>query len=291
MDDDALSTIRRALPRLTSSELRIAQAILDDAAHVAELAITDLARRCATSVSTVARFAQSLGYSGYREFRSAVARSVTLAEVQHDRYGFESTTIDPEDPVSTVAAKIGVQQVDAIERTTRMLDAGAVESAAGALVGARRVEILGQGASSLTAMDLEQKLIRIGVAASHHPDPHLALTVASLSTADDVVVAFSHTGRTRETITTTETARDAGAFTIAVTDEADSPLASVVDLTLLTHASESPFRMAAMSSRIAQLTVVDILFVAAVQRMGGSSIAASLHLTHDAVLKGRQDGI
>lgn len=289
MDDDALAIIRRRLPRLTSSELRVAQEILDGAPHVADLAITDLARRCETSVSTVARFAQSLGYSGYRELRSAISRSVTLAQAQNERYGFESTTISEDDPVATVAAKIGAQQIDAIDRTTRMLDADAVARAAGRIVDARRVEILGQGASSLTAMDLEQKLVRIGVSAAHHPDPHLALTVASLCTQDDVVVAFSHTGRTVETIRTLRIAREARACTIAVTDEGESPLAEVADVTLLTHASESPFRMAAMSSRLAQLTLVDILFVAAAQRTGTSSFVTSLQLTHDAVVRGQEE--
>lgn len=287
MDDDALAIIRRAVPRLTSSELRVARAILDDAPRVVDLAITDLASRCDTSVSTVARFAQSLGYSGYRELRSAISRSVTLAQLQHERYGFDSTTIAEEDAVATVAAKISLQQIDAIERTMRMLDTDAAGLAADRIAAARRVEILGQGASSLTAMDLEQKLARIGVAATHHPDPHLALTVASLCTRDDVVVAFSHTGRTIETVRTLGIAREAGAFVIAVTDEGDSPLAATAELTLLTHASESPFRMAAMSSRVAQLSVVDLLFVAAAQRSGTSAIATSLQLTHDAVVRGR----
>ena len=281
---DAIAVVRRSLPSLTASERRIAEEILDDAAAAAGLAITELAARCDTSVSTVARFAQSLGYSGYRELRAEISRAVTLAEAQRDRFGLESTAIDPDDPVSAVAAKIGRQQVDAIERTMRMVDDAAIDRVAAAIVAARRIDVLGQGASSLTAQDLQQKLVRIGLSASHSADPHLALTAASLCTADDVVIAFSHSGATVETIRTAGVARGAGALTVAVTNEPASPLVDAVEIALITHADESPFRMAAMSSRIAQLTLIDVLFVRVVQRAGGA-VSTPLHLTHDAIAR------
>ncbi|MBO9579155.1 MAG: MurR/RpiR family transcriptional regulator [Microbacteriaceae bacterium] len=281
---DAIALVRRALPGLTTSETRVAEAILGDPGHVAGLAITDLAVRCGTSVSTVARFAQALGYSGYRELRAQISRSVTLAQAQRDRFGLESTAIDPQDTVAVVAAKIGAQQVDAIERTARMVDQDAIDVVAAAVVAARRIELLGQGASSLTAQDLQQKLARIGLVASHAADPHLALTSVSLCTEADVVIAFSHSGETPETLRTVQVAKDAGAVVVAVTNEPASPLIEEVDIVLLTHADESPFRMAAMSSRIAQLALIDILFVRVVQRAGGS-VATPLHLTHDAIFR------
>ncbi len=70
----------------------------------------------------------------------------------------------------------------------------------------------GQAASSLTAQDLLLKLSRIGCSVSHSSDPHLAVTTASLRTADDVAIAFSHGGETAETLRALEVARDAGAL-------------------------------------------------------------------------------
>ena len=113
-------------------------------------------------------------------------------------------------------------------------------------------------------------------------DPHLAVTTASLRSAADVAIAFSHGGETTETLRALEVARDAGALAVAVTSAADSPVALAADVVLLTHAHESPFRMAAMSSRIAQLALVDVLFVRVVQHRG-EPVAVSLQRTHDAV--------
>lgn len=287
MDDDVLALVRRSVARLSAAEARVAERLLDDPMLVVDLPITDLAELCGTSLSTVARFAQSLGFSGYRELRMAVARSVTLAQAQQVRFGLESTTIAPDDGPATIAAKLAAQQIEAIERTALGLDAAALDAAAQAIAPARHIDLFGQAASSLAAQDLQLKLSRIGCAVAHSADPHLAVTAAALRGPSDVAVAFSHSGETSETRRALQVAADAGARTVAVTGAADSALARTAEVVLLTHAYESPFRMAAMSSRIAQLALVDVLFVRVVQ-LRGEPVQIPLRLTHDAALGHRR---
>lgn len=287
MDDDVLALVRRSLPKLSAAEARVAETIVSDPTLVVDLAINDLAKLCRTSLSTVARFAQTLGFSGYRELRVAVARAVTLAQAQQARFGLDSTTIDPEDEPVAIAAKLAAMEIDAIEKTALAIDADAVDRVARALVAARHIDLFGQAASSLTAQDLQLKLSRIGSSVAHSPDPHLAVTTASLRSDDDVAIAFSHSGETLETVRALEIARDAGALAVAVTSVADSSLALAADVVLLTHAHESPFRMAAMSSRIAALALVDVLFVRVVQHRG-EPVAVPLQLTHDAAAPRRR---
>lgn len=281
MDADVLALVRRSLPKLSAAEARVAETILGDPTLVVDLAINDLAKLCSTSLSTVARFAQSLGYSGYRELRVAVARTVTLAQAQQARFGLDTTAIDPDDEPAAIAAKLAAQEIDAIEKTALALDPVALDRVAHAIVAARHVDLFGQAASSLTAQDLQLKLARIGCSVSHSADPHLAVTTAALRSSHDVAIAFSHGGETGETVRALEVARDAGALAVAVTSAVDSTLALAADVVLLTHAHESPFRMAAMSSRIAQLALVDVLFVRVVQHRGDLAFV-SLQLTHDA---------
>jgi DNA-binding MurR/RpiR family transcriptional regulator len=287
VDADVLALVRRSLPRLSAAEARVADTILGDPTLVVDLAINDLARLCSTSLSTVARFAQSLGFSGYRELRVAVARTVTLAQAQQARFGLDTTAISPDDEPAAIAAKLAAQEIDAIEKTARGVDPDALDRVARALVAARHIDLFGHAASSLTAQDLQQKLARIGFSVSHSPDPHLALTTASLRTSADVVIAFSHAGATADVLRAVQVARDAGALAVAVTSVADSELALAADVVLLTHAQESPFRMAAMTSRIAQLVLVDILFVRVVQH-SGAPVSIPLQLTHDAAAQQRR---
>ncbi|MBS1697886.1 MAG: MurR/RpiR family transcriptional regulator [Actinobacteria bacterium] len=285
MDADVIGIVRGALPRLSAAEARVAERVLADPTLVVDLAITDLARLCRTSLSTVARFAQTLGFSGYRELRVAFAGAVARAQAEQERFGFVDAVIDLGDPVEAVAAKLAASEIGAIEQTVSALDFAVLDRVALALSGARQVHLFGQGASSLTAQDMQLKLARIGCVAVHSPDPHIAITGAALLGPRDVALAVSHEGETAETVRAAEVARAVGALTVALTNAPGSPLTAVSDIVLPTRAKESPLRMAAMSSRIAQLAVLDLLFVRVVQHRG-DAVTEPLRTTRRAVRGG-----
>ena len=266
MARDVLSNVRQALPRLSSSEARVAEAIIADPSIVVDLTITELAQRCGTSLSTVARFCQTLGYSGYREFRMEVASAISREAAERDRFGLADSDISPDDSAAEVVAKIAFHEVLAIEQTAQGLDVDVLDRVVDAIAAAGHVDLYGFGASGLTAQDLQQKLSRIGISAFCSIDVHLALVSAALRKAGDVAIGVSHSGLTSETIHALSVARDAGAMTVAVTNSAESPITEVADAVLTTQARESTYRMGAMSSRIAQLALVDFLFVRVAQR-------------------------
>jgi DNA-binding MurR/RpiR family transcriptional regulator len=263
---DVLSNVRQALPRLSSSEARVAAAIIADPTVVVDLTITDLAHLCGTSLSTVARFCQTLGYTGYREFRMEVATSISREAAERDRFGLADSDINPDDSASEVVAKIAFHEVLAIEQTAQGLDVAVLDRVVGAIAGAGHVDLYGFGASGLTAQDLQQKLARIGISAFCSVDVHLALVSAALRKPGDVAIGISHSGLTTETIHALTVAGEAGAMTVAITNSPESPIADAADSVLTTQARESTYRIGAMSSRIAQLALVDFLFVRVAQR-------------------------
>ncbi|WP_022888564.1 MurR/RpiR family transcriptional regulator [Agromyces italicus] len=280
MSANVLSTVREALPRLSSSEARVAEAIIADPTLVVDLTITDLARVCGTSLSTVARFCQTLGYSGYREFRMEVASAVSREAAERDRFGIANADIDPDDTAAEVVAKIAFHEVLAIEQTAGALDTTVLDGVVDAIVAGAHVDLYGFGSSGLTAQDLQQKLARIGISAFCSVDVHLALVSAALRRPGDVAIGISHSGLTAETNHALEVAREGGATTVAVTNSPDSPIAELAEFVLTTHARESSYRVGAMSSRIAQLAVVDFLFVRVAQRLG-DSVSAPLQRTFE----------
>jgi DNA-binding MurR/RpiR family transcriptional regulator len=286
---DVLSTVRQSLPRLSSSEARVAQAIIADPSIVVDLTITDLARRCGTSLSTVARFCQTLGFTGYREFRMEVASAISREAAERGRFGLADSDISPDDSAAEVVAKIAFHEVLAIEQTAQELDVEVLDRVVDAIVAAGHVDLYGFGASGLTAQDLQQKLSRIGISASCSVDVHLALVSAALRKAGDVAIGVSHSGLTTETIQALTVARDAGATTVALTNSPDSPVTEVADAVLTTQARESTYRMGAMSSRIAQLALVDFLFVRVAQRRH-EEVAAPLRRTFEVTATHKVDG-
>jgi DNA-binding MurR/RpiR family transcriptional regulator len=107
----------------------------------------------------------------------------------------------------------------------------------------------------------------------------LALTSAAVLPAGAVAIAFSHSGETEEAISALETASRSGALTVAVTSFPESPLAGAADAVLTTASRETRFRCGAMSSRIAQLVIVGVIFVGVAQRHPekvSESLAATL---------------
>jgi DNA-binding MurR/RpiR family transcriptional regulator len=263
-DIGILVTIRSLLPNLAPVERRVAQAVLDDPQGVAWRSISELARSCGTSATSVVRFCRAIGLRGYPDLRLALAGAVarddvtTVTTASHD--------IAPDDDAATITKKIAYADARAVTDTANHLDIATLVQVTEALAKAGRIDIYGVGASGFVALDLQMKLQRIGRPAFAWPDPHMAISSASLRGAGDVAIGLSHTGTTVDTIDVLREARSHGALTVAVTNFPWSPITEVADLVLLTAARETAFRTGAMTSRIAQLTVVDCLFVTLAQQ-------------------------
>lgn len=262
---DILIRIRGALPALRPAERRVAQAVLADPTGSAELSISALARRCDTSETTVMRLCRALGFDRFPELRLALTRAATWQEARHGPTAHLQGDISRTDRLADIVRKIGFSDARAIEDTTSNLDLAALEQAVAAVAAARRIDIFGIGASGFVCLDLQQKLQRIGLLAFAWTDPHAAMTSMALLTPADVAIGVSHTGTTIDTVDPLRLARSRGATTIAVTNFAGSPITDHAGLVLQTAARETTFRSGATASRIAQLAVVDCLFVAVAQ--------------------------
>src|ERR1700744_1084120 len=264
MDVGVLVTIRSLLPNLAPVERRVAQAVLDDPGGAARQSISELSRSCGTSATTVVRFCRAVGLRGYPELRLALAAAVATDDAGAISVAAED--IGPGDDPALVAKKIAYADAAAVTDTANPVDPTVVVNVVTAWAAAARMDIYGVGASSYVGQALQHKLQRIGRPAFAWPDPHLAVTSAALRTDGDVAGGLSHTGTTGDTIDALREAGRAGAVPVAITNFPWSPSTEVADHVLLTAARETMFRSGAMTSRIAQLTVIDCVFVVLAQR-------------------------
>lgn len=287
MSEDVLVRLRQARPGLRPSERRIADAALADPAGIAGLTITELASQQATSTATVARFCRSVGFDGYTTFRLALARAGADETGRRVEFGVSEGDIDPTDTTREMVQKLAFQEARAVEETAALLDLEQLDRVVAAIGAAPVVDVYGSASSGLAAQDLQQKLRRIGRQVNAWTDAHLALTSAAVLPADAVAIAFSHSGETEEAISALETAAGRGAFTVAVTNFPDSPLARLADATLTTVSRETRFRYGAMSSRMAQLMIVDVIFLGVAQQHP-DSVSVALAATFDAVANRRR---
>ncbi|GIL35156.1 MurR/RpiR family transcriptional regulator [Phycicoccus jejuensis] len=255
-----LVRLRGVRPSLSPAEDRVAEQVLADPRAAAGLTISELAVAASTSETTVLRFCKRLGLRGYPQLRLALAEASTGG-----RPTAPTSDISADDTVDDVIAKVAYADASAVEETAQTIDREALAATAEAISRAGRVDVYGIGASALVAMDLQQKLHRIGTVVFAWNDPHIALTSATLLGPGDVAIGISHSGTTTETVEALELARSRGATTVAVTNFPVSRLAEGADQVLATAARESSLRSGATASRIAALTVVDCLYIAVAQ--------------------------
>jgi DNA-binding MurR/RpiR family transcriptional regulator len=275
-----LAHVRALTPNLAPAERRVAAAVVSDPGGVAAKTISELAELCRTSGTTVIRFCRAMGFPGYPELRLALAAAAQAG--QATGWGNIGSDIGPHDTLDEIVKKIAHADARAVEETAAQLDAGTLAEVVDAVVGARRIDIYGIGASAFVALDLQQKLHRIERIVYAWPDPHSAVTSAALLHRGDVAIGISHTGTTADTVGTLTEARSHGATTVAITNFPRSSIARAADYVLTTAARETTFRSGAMASRIAALTVVDCLFVAVAQRNYKQTLRA-LERTYAAV--------
>ncbi|MFB4313284.1 MurR/RpiR family transcriptional regulator [Actinomadura sp. 21ATH] len=273
--------VRSLLPSLPPAERRVAQRVIDDPEGVANSTITELAQTCGTSETTVIRFCRAIGFHGYPELRLTLATEAGRAQSATGGRVIGSD-ISPDDSLEQIVEKVTFADARAVEETAAQLDIKTLEQVVDAVVAADRVDVYGVGASAFVAADFQQKLHRIGRVCSAWSDAHIMLTSAAVLGSGDVAIGISHTGATVETIDALEVAKSKGVTTVALTNFPKSPIAEVADHILTTAARETTFRSGATASRLAQLTVVDCVFVGVAQRTYGSTRKA-LEATFEAV--------
>ena len=275
-----LIRIKSAMDSFKPSERMIAEFVLQNPERVVQMSISELARDVDVGESTVMRFCRAIDYKGYQEFKLRLAQDlVEPVEYIHEKIKFS-------DSIAQLAQKTFQTNRSAVENTQKALDPDMVEVAATTLTGARRIDIYGAGYSYLTALDAKLKFTRLGLLADAYGDAHLQAMAAATLTRQDVAIGISHSGSTKDVADALGLARKSGATTIAITNFSPSPLTKVSDVVLLTASPESPLGGEVLTSRIAQLCVIDVLSVAVAVALGEGCLDL-IKKTSEAVKKKR----
>jgi RpiR family transcriptional regulator, repressor of rpiB and als operon len=252
--------IRMRLPSLTPLEGKVATDILARKDIDEATPLRSVAEGSGVSEAMVVKVAKKLGFAGFREFRQG------LVDYYNSDTAALHSEIGAQDTAGQIVQKVFRTAMQALEETFAILDLQAFERAADYLHRARQRDFYGLGGSAQIARDVSHKFLRIGIRTSVFDDAHMMVMSAALLGHDDVAIAFSHSGSTTAVIEAVELARRNGARTIAVTNYADSPLAKIVDVVLCSTAQNNPLLGENATARIAQLNLLDALFVAVAQR-------------------------
>ncbi|WP_018183173.1 MurR/RpiR family transcriptional regulator [Kaistia granuli] len=274
--------IRMMMPLLTPREAHVVETVFAMPDFGMDTSLKRIAAAADVSEAMVVKITKKLGFDGYRAFRAAVAQYNRLpAAAMHQE-------LSPEDTSRDIVQKVFRTSIKALEETLSILDIDAFDRAVDALHVARQRDFYGVGGSAQIARDVGHKFLRIGVRASVHDDAHMMLMSAALLGPSDLAIGFSHSGNTAAVIEAIQLARRNGARTIAITNYERSPLARQADIVLCSTAQGSPLMGENAAARIAQLNILDAVFVAVAQRDYERS-QQNLEMTMSAVASNRRD--
>lgn len=275
-----LERIREERFNFRDSERKVAEYILAHTMETINLPITELAEQVGVSEATVVRMCKKAGFHGFQELKIALAmENVPPVKTVHEE-------IQEDDDLEAVVKKTFHANIGALESTLNVLSIRELGRAVDAITSAERVHIYGVGGSGPVALDAAHKLMKTGKAVIAYTDTHMQAMAASLMKPGEVVIGISHSGSSRDIIEALELARKNGAVTIGITHYARSPMDRVLDIKLSTCSKETFYRIESVSSRIAQLSIVDSLFTGVALRNLGQTID-NIQRTREAIVPKR----
>lgn len=281
MNSDVMGQIRINYKNLSESQKQVADYAVKHPEKVMLLSLADLAASCDVSEPTVMRFLHKIGYQSYQVFRVNVAHKAA-------RHTSESlyNEVEPEDGSDEVMRKVIASTKCSLDDLPHVLSPASLERACHSIRKAAKVIILGVGATHAIAFDLSHKLLKLGVAAPCYNDPHLINICCENLSRGSLLIALSHSGESREILDGVHLAREHGAEVVAITSFPNSSLAKKADVLILSSSHETNYRSDAMTSRIVQLCIIDMLYIR-LALLGGDEMLSRIDSSRLAVARNK----
>ncbi len=249
---ELLANLRDSTARRSRAAGKLAAWVLRDPGAVLGMSTAALAAEVGVSEPTVNRFCTGLGLKGFPDFKLQLAAELARQQPR------VAPDIEAGDSSSQVIAKLFEATRASLDRVQAGLDDSAVEAAVRILDGSRSISLCGLGASASVALDAQHKLMRFGIPTTAYTDVINQRVLTTNIGSDDCLICISWTGRTRAMADLAELASKAGASVIGITTPG-SPVAAHCAPVLAVAGGEDTELFTPMTSRLAQLVVVDVL--------------------------------
>ena len=246
---------------------QVADAVLAQPDTTRRMNIRELASTCGVSEASISRFVRDIGFSNYRSFQIRMLEDASNG-VSMPRGAPEEgqiyENIGRHDTADTILTKVAHRNADIARACLSTLDPKALEDAAGRIAEANVLYFFAAGLSALAAENALLRFARIGKPAIFHRDRNNQLLIAGSLPPGGLAIGISDSGRTHQTVQALHAARQAGLGTVALTAFADSPLARLADIALITPAGYAPAGdepiHESMVSKFGQLLAIDVLY-------------------------------
>ncbi|GAB6189085.1 MurR/RpiR family transcriptional regulator [Marinitoga arctica] len=241
-----INKIKGIYNSLTKREKKVADYIIERAPDVIHYSITELANWAEVSETTVYRVIKKLGFTGYQNFKIALAKELSEPSLE---------TNDEEDIFSNFHNKI----CNSLNIIYKNLNKKLLNNVADKILQSKKLIFFAVGRSFPVALDSSLKFAALGLPASAYSDPHMQVIVGANLSKEDMVISISHSGYIRDVFKSTQIAKDTGAYTVAITSGVESPLSMVVHDVIYTTPSD-PSENEFTHDRIGEMYIIELLY-------------------------------
>lgn len=249
--------------KTSKSDKQIIEYIRNSADKIIYMTISEVARESNTGEATVTRFAKKMGFAGFQDFKVTLAQEVSIKSSN----SIINNEINNNEDVLETANKLLRNNISVLERTVSIMNTNDIYECSELIKNCKKAYFMGVGYSGIVAQDSNYKFMRIGINSMYYQDTHTMIMMSALASIGEVVLAISHSGETEEIIRSTKIAKDNGAKIIAITQNEKSTLAKIADINLPYVSSETLLETGAVSSKLAQIFIVDLIYTQVVKEM------------------------
>lgn len=264
MANHLLLRIEEHLQEFSGTERKVASYILNHPELIPNMTTKELAKKSGVSEASVIRFAKAVGLGSFKTLKISLAQELAVSE----EYITDFSIIQKKDSPYDLFQKVVHVNKGAIELLKGSINKKELNRAVDALKQAKRIVFFGVGGSAIAAFDAKYKFTKLGFQAEFNQDFHYMLSMIPHLTREDVFVAISMSGQTKDVVDLAQFAQRKGVTVIAITNINKSPLYRDSDICLATPMVEKDFRVGSITSRMTQLTVIDSLYISLFNSIG-----------------------
>jgi DNA-binding MurR/RpiR family transcriptional regulator len=255
MKSGATARIQALANSSTKAEAQVINYICKHADAVPYQSVQALAGAAGVSVASVCRMAQHAGYSSFKEFKIALLQETATPGSSV----FQAVT--DRDTDEEVIRKVFRGNIQSLQNTLKMLDTDDCLNVAQMIINSDRTVFFGIASSGLVAREAALRFLHLDAKVESCIESYEILVRASHMKKGQVAIGISHSGRTSAVVEALRLASGNGATTIGISNYMRSPLRSVSSIFFCTSFKESGVYAASLSAMIAQMCLIDALYV------------------------------
>ncbi|EOU1751016.1 MurR/RpiR family transcriptional regulator [Clostridium perfringens] len=260
--------------KATKSEKTLIEYIKSDLDNIIYKSISIIAKESGVGEATITRFTKKLGFNGFQDFKVTLAKEISNKK----NTSIINLHVHRDESVTETANKMLKSSINILEQTVKQIDLDLMCKCKNLIMNAKRVYFIGIGYSGIAATDINYKFMRIGFTTVPVTDSHTMVIMSSI-TNDDVIVAISNSGTTKEVIKTVKQAKENGTKIITLTEDSDNPLRKLSDYELTYTSAETIFETGSISSKIPQIFLLDLLYTEVIKEMFSEAVEKKIKTT------------